>query len=163
MLILPFSDHVWGKLPSRPNHRLHARCPICHLLFENADLAEAHFESVRQKVLGVCVKHNPEELQELNRRPNSLGITEERKVYIDAIRGKIKNGKVKRIYNDDTMALLELRVENNIQLYINGSNLTEKAARTELWKWYIIFKELRPDDEVPLNPCKLWRTAYYLS
>jgi hypothetical protein len=151
MLILSFSDHVWGKI-NRPNHRLHAKCSICNLLFENEVLAEAHFESVRQKVPSVYVKHSPEELQELNRRPNSLGITEQRKVDIDAMRGKIKNGKAPLIYND-TMILLELRVESNIQLYFNGSNITAKAAKTELKKWYIIFKQLRPNDEVPLNPC----------
>lgn len=146
------NDHVWGKNPRSPNHRLPSECPVCHLLFENKVLAEAHFKSIREKAPGVCVEHSLEELQELNRRPNSLGITEQRKVAIDSIRAKIRNGKVPHIYDDDTMALLNQRVESNILLYINGSDITEKAARTELWKWYIIFKQLRPDDEVPLNP-----------
>jgi hypothetical protein len=52
------------------------------------------------------------------------------------------------------MALLEQRVDSNVSLYINGSKTNEKTARSELWKWYLIFKKLRPDDEIPINPCR---------
>lgn len=153
MLIFRISDHVWGKTLRSPNHRLPPECSVCHLLFENKDLAEAHSKSIREKASGVCIEHSLEELEDLNRRPKSLGITEQKKEDIDKIRAKIKNGKVPHIYDDDTMELLKQRVESNILLYINESNMTHKAARTDLWKYYIIFKQLRPDSEVPLNPC----------
>ncbi|ORY11511.1 hypothetical protein BCR34DRAFT_601295 [Clohesyomyces aquaticus] len=149
-----FNDHVWGKI-SGLNHRLPSECQLCHLLFENEDARKAHIRLLRESRSlppAVCVDHSPEELQLLNRRANSMGITELRKAEIDTIRKQTKNGRAPRIYDDSTMELLKGRVESNVSNYINGSDITEKAARTELWKWYIIFRQLRPDDEVPTNP-----------
>jgi hypothetical protein len=98
------------------------------------------------------------ELEELNKEPNRLGISRECKKAIEALRKRIdketKGGKPPVLHDDDTMTLLKQRVDSNVWLYINGSNTSEKTARSELWKWYLIFKKLRPDDELPRNPCK---------
>ena len=98
------------------------------------------------------------ELEELNKEPNRLGISLECKEAIDDLRKSIdkvtKGDKMPAFYDSETMALLKQRVDSNVLLYINGSNTSEKTARSQLWKWYLIFKKLRPDDEVPKNPCR---------
>lgn len=98
------------------------------------------------------------ELEELNREPNGLGISLERKEAIDNLRNCIdkamKSDTLPPLHSGETMTLLKRRVDSNVLLYINGSNTSEKTARSQLWKWYLIFKQLRPDDEVPRNPCK---------
>ncbi|CAN9192164.1 unnamed protein product [Alternaria alternata] len=99
---------------------------------------------------------NSVELEELNREPNRLGISRECKKAIKVLRNRIdketKGGKPPAFHDDDTMTLLKQRVDSNVSLYINGSDASEKTARSELWKWYLIFKKLRPDDELPRNP-----------
>jgi hypothetical protein len=98
------------------------------------------------------------ELEELNREPNRLGISLECKEAIDDLRKRIekdtKGDKLPALHNDDIMALLKQRVDSNVLLYINGSKTSEKTARSQLWRWYLIFKKLRPDDEIPRNPCR---------
>ncbi|RYO11928.1 hypothetical protein AA0111_g12693 [Alternaria arborescens] len=140
-------DHAWGK-DEGLNHRLSDACQRCKRLFLTEELLEEHH--------GTCRKLIPLELEELNRIPNRLGISRECKKAIEVLRKRIeketKGGKPPALHDDDTMTLLEQRVDSNVSLYINGSNASEKTARSELWKWYFIFKKLRPDDELPRNP-----------
>ena len=115
---------------------------------------------MEEHVRGVipCQTLSSVELEEFNREPNTLGISLECKKAIDHLRNRVdkemKVNKVPVLYDGETMALLRQRVESNLLLYINGSQTSEKTARSQLWKWYFIFKHLRPDDEIPRNPCE---------
>ena len=67
----------------------------------------------------------------------------------------LRHGDVEKLLKQRVdFDVLKQRVDSNVSLYINGSNTTEKIARSQLWRWYLIFKKLRPDDEVPKNPCR---------
>lgn len=92
--------------------------------------------------------------------PNRRGISSQSKDAVEKIREEINREKGSPRCEDDTRILLKERVDSNISLYINGSNTSEQTARSELWKWYLIFKQLRPDDEVPLNPCRVHITIF---
>jgi hypothetical protein len=117
---------------------------------------------LEEHVLAVipCRTLSSVELEDLNREPKTLGISLDCKEAIDDLRNRIdkemKVNKVPALYNSETMTLLKQRVESNLLLYINGSQTSEKTARSQLWKWYLIFKHLRPDDKVPKNPCKFY-------
>lgn len=105
---------------------------------------------------GPCRVLSSVELEDFNGKPNRLGISLECKEAVDDLRKRIeketKGDKMPAFYNSDTMTLLKQRVDSNVLLYINGSNTSEKTARSQLWRWYLIFKKLRPDDELPRNP-----------
>ena len=95
-----------------------------------------------------------------NSEPNSLGISVQCGKDVEKIRSDIdkqlkKGNDVSGFHDEPTMAILKKRMESNVALYINGSDAKEKTARSELWKWYLIFKKLRPSDEIPLNPCEI--------
>ncbi|CAN9473488.1 unnamed protein product [Alternaria alternata] len=105
------------------------------------------------------------EEEDSNREPNRLGISlkceaavENIRTYIDKeMKGKnlpaLRGGDVEELLKQRVdINVLKQRVDSNVLLYINGSNTNEKTARSELWKWYLIFKKLRPDDELPRNP-----------
>jgi len=101
-----------------------------------------------------CQILSESELERKNREASCQGISEECKEAVEKIRDDINKGKVPTRHDDATMQVLRRRVESNVDRYINGSNTPRKTAISELWKWYLIFKELRPDDEVPMNPCR---------
>jgi hypothetical protein len=96
----------------------------------------------------------------MNRIPNRRGISVQGREAVEKIREEINREKGSPRCEDDAMRLLKKRVDSNISLYINGSNTSEQTARSELWKWYLIFKQLRPDDEVPPNPCRVPITVF---
>ncbi|CAN9182537.1 unnamed protein product [Alternaria alternata] len=106
-----------------------------------------------------------DELEEFNREPNRRGISLECKDAIEKIRNYIdketrgnklpvlRDGDIEKLLKQRVdINALKQRVDSNVLLYINGSNTNERTARSELWKWYLIFKRLRPDDELPRNP-----------
>jgi hypothetical protein len=109
-----------------------------------------------------CKQYSKEELAKINSEPDRLGLSEEREKIVKDMREQItlesRTGswppRVFYGFDVDTMELLTKRVDSNVALYLNGSNISEKAARTELWRWYLIFKVLQPDAQVPSNPCK---------
>jgi hypothetical protein len=132
-------------------------------LFLTQQSLEEHVENVARQ--GLCRALSDVELEEYNREPNRRGISLECKNAIEKIRKYIekemKGDKLPALREGDIEKLLKQRVDinvlkqrvdSNLLLYINGSNTSEKTARSELWKWYLIFKKLRPDDEFPINP-----------
>jgi len=123
-------------------------------LFLTQQLLEDHVRDIAPQ--GPCRVLSSVELEDFNREPNRLGISLECKETIDDLRKRIeketKGDKMPALHDSETMALLKQRVDSNVLLYINGSNTNERTARSELWKWYLIFKRLRPDDELPRNP-----------
>jgi len=162
VLICSLSDHAWGKDGTDSNHRLPDKCQYCLRLFLTKKSLEEHIQNNRLQDR-VCQKLSALELEEKNWEPNRHGISIERKEAIDKIRDEISKGKVPRHYDNNTMAMLKQRVESNVSLYVNGSDTSEGTAKSELWKWYLIFKQLRPDDEVPMNPCRFHLTVFKLS
>jgi hypothetical protein len=158
------SDHALGKTPKAPNHRLSVACQLCNRLFLTQQILEEHIENVARR--GLCRAPSDVEQEDFNREPNRLGISLECEIAVEKIRTYIdkemKGKKLPVLRDDDIENLLEQRVDinvlkqrvdSNVLLYINGSsNTNEKTARSELWKWYLIFKKLRPDDELPRNP-----------
>jgi hypothetical protein len=152
-----------GKSPKAPNHRLSVACQLCKRLFLTKQLLAEHIENVARR--GLCRAPSDVEQEDFNREPNRLGISlecedavEEIRTYIDKeMKGKklpaLRGGDIEKLLSQRVdINVLNQRVDSNVLLYINGSYINEKTARSELWKWYLIFKKLRPDDELPENP-----------
>ncbi|OAG00174.1 uncharacterized protein CC84DRAFT_1180971 [Paraphaeosphaeria sporulosa] len=72
-----------------------------------------------------------------------------------------KDGEPPAIFDVHTMELLRGRVYSNFAQHINGSDTREKTAPAELWKWYLIFKQLQPDAKVPWNPFFVTRVSQH--
>jgi hypothetical protein len=132
-------------------------------LFPTQQLLEEHVHNVAPQEL--CRALSDVELEEFNREPNRRGISLECKDAIEKIRNYIdketrgnklpvlRDGGIEKLLKQRVdINALKQRVDSNVLLYINGSNTNERTARSELWKWYLIFKRLRPDDELPRNP-----------
>lgn len=156
------SDHAWGN-DQGPNHRLSDACQRCKRLFPTQQLLEEHVRDIAPQ--GPCRALSDVELKECNWEPNRRGISRECKVAIEKIRKYIeketrkdrlrvlRDGEIEKLLEQRVdINVLKQRVDSNVSLYINGSNTNERTARSELWKWYLIFKKLRPDDELPENP-----------
>lgn len=132
-----------------------SKCQQCLRLFESQKSLDAHIDARRNGMPGVCITHSDEDLIRLNRHPQTLGLSEKMKEDIDKLRSKLTLSNLPKYCDEPTLKSIRSRVESNLHLYMNGSSITESSARLELWKWYIIFKRLRPDDEIPSNPCQL--------
>jgi hypothetical protein len=152
-----------GKSPEAPNHRLSNACQLCKRLFLIQQNLEEHVENVARQ--GLCRALSDVELEDFNREPNRLGISLECEAAVEKIRTYIdketkgrklpvlRDGEIEKLLNQRVdINVLNQRVDSNVLLYINGSNTNEKTARSELWKWYLIFKKLRPDDDLPRDP-----------
>lgn len=121
-------------------------------------LLDKHYQNMIS-VGDVCKIYSTQDLAAMNSEPNRHGVSEKRKEVIENMRDQVekamkKSGGPPLVFDFNTMELLTKRVNSNVTGYINGSDTSEKTARSELWKWYLIFKQLQPDAEVPLNPCK---------
>lgn len=132
-------------------------------MFLTQQLLGEHVDKSKRQ--GGCRALSDAELKEFNREPNRLGISLECEDAVEKIRNYInkgmrgkklpafRDGDIEKLLNQRVdVNVLNQRVDSNVLLYINGSNTNEKTARSELWKWYLIFKKLRPDDELPRNP-----------
>ena len=129
---------------------------FCSLQFVTQTLLEEHVQN--SKLKGMCKQYSAQELVKINSESNRHGVSRERIEVVKKMREQIekalKKGGPPAVFDVNTMELLTKRVDSNVTTYINGSDTPEKTAESELWKWYLIFKQLHPDEEVPLNPCK---------
>lgn len=149
------SDHVCPR--KGPSHRLPEPCRLCFRQFTTQGLLDEHYRNVRSG--GSCKRYSDQELITVNSNSNRHGVSEKCEEIVENMRDRVVKAMKKSdgppvVFDDQTMELLTKRVYSNVALYINGSDTPEKTARSELWKWYLIFKQLQPDAEVPLNPCK---------
>ena len=153
LLIDIISDHVCPR--KGIGHQLPPKC-VCGRLFSTQELSDQHAKNWTSN--GTCKRYSSQELLKMNSESNRHGVSIERKAHIEMRRPQIKKALIRgappRIFDENTMELLEKRVFSNVVLYINDSDTSEKTARSELWTWYIIFNELHPDEEEPLNPSK---------
>ncbi|CAN9164736.1 unnamed protein product [Alternaria sp. RS040] len=129
------------------------------------DLITLGAKAEKVQTTGYLMRVNYVNLEEFNREPNKLGISLECEAAVEKIRTYInketkgdklpvfRDGDIEKLLKSRVdINALKQRVDSNVLLYINGSNTNEGTARSELWKWYLIFKKLRPDDELPRNP-----------
>jgi hypothetical protein len=118
------------------------RCPDCPEEFEKKALRQAHQE---ERHLGEIDELRFMEIDDAMEKK----IKENLKGYVDSL----KKGKGSI---DETR---EKWIEVNTHRYMIGRS-SKPNPKLELGQWYIIYRTLASDAEVPEHPCKI--SAYYL-